>query len=224
MLTVQRLQPVRDIEWLKSSNAPIGCDGDSFVMTYLQEVLKLTNIIQVTNESAYQEHFRNKSITAAVFEIPYEKVFINKYCKGFSTSTQTYRFGGFGFVSNNYSYMFSFLHTHTRARTHTRTHAKKKKKKKKNSLWPFSFHITSSWSFQIKLNTEFFQKRNRSMLHISTDHYRIYFKIFMHFQIISGIYKFFAENLNSRQFENGKKQFCREFLYKLSWLKLVHHF
>ncbi|XP_050287185.1 glutamate receptor 2.7-like [Quercus robur] len=98
MLTVERLQPVRDIEWLKSSNAPIGCDGDSFVMTYLQEVLKLTNIIQVTTESAYQEHFRNKSITAAFYEIPYEKVFINKYCKGFTTSTQTYRFGGFGFV------------------------------------------------------------------------------------------------------------------------------
>ncbi|XP_075663617.1 glutamate receptor 2.4-like [Castanea sativa] len=98
MLTVQQLQPVRDIEWLKSSNAPIGCDGDSFVMTYLQEVLKLTNIVQVTTESAYQEHFRNKSITAAFFEIPYEKVFINKYCEGFTTSTQTYRFGGFGFV------------------------------------------------------------------------------------------------------------------------------
>ena len=131
MLTVQRMQPVRDIEWLRSSNAPIGCDGNSFVMTYLQEVLKLTNIVHVTSESAYQEHFRNKSITAAFFEVPYEKVFINKYCEGFTTSTQTYRFGGFGFVSNNYSfYMLSFLHTHTH--------------KKKNSLWPFSFHITSS--------------------------------------------------------------------------------
>ncbi|KAL0011230.1 hypothetical protein SO802_006338 [Lithocarpus litseifolius] len=97
MLTVQRLQPVRGIEWLKSSNAPIGCDGDSFVMTYLREVLKLTNIVQVTTESDYEEHFRNKSIAAAFFELPYEKVFINKYCQGFTTSTQTYRFGGFGF-------------------------------------------------------------------------------------------------------------------------------
>ena len=122
MLTVQRLQPVRDIEWLKRSNAPIGCDGDSFVMTYLQEVLNfnLKNIVKVKNESDYEEHFRNESIAAAFFELPYEKVFINKYCQGFTASTQTYRFGGFGFVSNNYSfYMLSFLHTHTHTHTHT---------------------------------------------------------------------------------------------------------
>ncbi|KAM4100837.1 hypothetical protein ACJW30_05G098300 [Castanea mollissima] len=87
------------LTWLKSSNATIGCDGDSFVRTYLQEKLNLTNIIHVTNKLyAYEEHFRNKSIAAAFFELPYEKIFINKYCKGFTTFTQTNRFGGFGFV------------------------------------------------------------------------------------------------------------------------------
>ena len=71
-------------------------------MTYLQEVLKfnLKNIIKVKTESDYEEHFRNKSIVAAFFELPYEKVFIDKYHKGF---TKTYRFGGFGFVNNNYT-------------------------------------------------------------------------------------------------------------------------
>ena len=111
MLTVQRLQPVRDIEWLRSTNAKIGCDNDSFVMNYLQNVLQFnsTNIITVTTESDYEEHFKEKSIAAAFFELPYEKIFINKYCKGFTTSTQTYRFGGFGFVSSNYSFLsFSF--------------------------------------------------------------------------------------------------------------------
>nr|XP_023897800.1 glutamate receptor 2.7-like [Quercus suber]POE54108.1 glutamate receptor 2.7 [Quercus suber] len=100
MLTVQRLQPVRDIEWLKSTNAKIGCDNDSFVMNYLQKVLKFNskNIITVTTESDYEEHFKEKSIAAAFFELPYEKIFINKYCEGFTTSTQTYRFGGFGFA------------------------------------------------------------------------------------------------------------------------------
>ncbi|KAF3969813.1 hypothetical protein CMV_006425 [Castanea mollissima] len=65
----------------------------------LTEKLNLTNIIHVTNKLyAYEEHFRNKSIATAFFELPYEKIFINKYCKGFTTFTQTNRFGGFGFV------------------------------------------------------------------------------------------------------------------------------
>nr|POF21991.1 glutamate receptor 2.7 [Quercus suber] len=100
MLTVQRLQPVRDIEWLRSTNAKIGCDNDSFVKNYLQNVLKFNskNIITVTTESDYEEHFKEKSIAAAFFELPYEKIFINKYCKGFTISKQTYRFGGFGFA------------------------------------------------------------------------------------------------------------------------------
>uniref|UniRef100_A0A2N9I4L1 Glutamate receptor n=1 Tax=Fagus sylvatica TaxID=28930 RepID=A0A2N9I4L1_FAGSY len=100
MLTVLRLQPVEDIEWLKSSNSKVGCDGDSFVMSYLQNVLGFnpSNIIKVTTESDYKGHFENKSIAAAFLELPYEKVFINKYCKGYTTSAATYRFGGFGFV------------------------------------------------------------------------------------------------------------------------------
>ncbi|KAB1221982.1 Glutamate receptor 2.5 [Morella rubra] len=56
MLTLQRLERGIDIESLKSSNSPVGCDGDSF------------------------------------------KVFINKYCKGFTASAPPYRFGGFGFA------------------------------------------------------------------------------------------------------------------------------
>ena len=80
MLTVQRLQPVRDIEWLKRSNASIGCDGDSFVMTYLQEVLNfnLKNIVKVKDESDYEEHFRNKSIAAA---------FLNFHMRKFSSTS-----------------------------------------------------------------------------------------------------------------------------------------
>ena len=106
MLTVLRLQPVEDIEWLKSSNSKVGCDGDSFVMSYLQNVLGFnpSNIINVTTEYDYKGHFENKSIAAAFLELPYEKVFTNKYCKGYTTSAATYRFGGFGFVSSNYTF------------------------------------------------------------------------------------------------------------------------
>ncbi|XP_057421520.1 glutamate receptor 2.7-like [Lotus japonicus] len=101
MLTVQQLQPnVTSIEWLKKNNMKIGCDGDSFVRTYLQNVerFKPENIMNISNEYNYVSAFQNSSIAAAFLELPYEKVYISKYCKGYSASTPTIRFGGLGFM------------------------------------------------------------------------------------------------------------------------------
>ncbi|KAB1220482.1 Glutamate receptor 3.4 [Morella rubra] len=111
MLTLQRLEPGIDIESLKSSNSPVGCDGNSFVRNYLENVLGFDskNIVILTNESHYKAEFKRKKIVAAFLELPYQKVFINKYCKGFTASAPPYRFGGFGFVSSNYNFCtFSF--------------------------------------------------------------------------------------------------------------------
>ncbi|OIW10389.1 hypothetical protein TanjilG_05537 [Lupinus angustifolius] len=101
MLTVQQLKPnVTDINWLKKNNAKIGCDGDSFVMTYLANVegFKPENIISINSEYVYPSAFKNNSIAAAFLELPYEKVYVNKYCKGYSGSVPTTRFGGLGFM------------------------------------------------------------------------------------------------------------------------------
>ncbi|OIW10388.1 hypothetical protein TanjilG_05536 [Lupinus angustifolius] len=101
MLTVQQLKPnVTDINWLKKNNAKIGCDGDSFVMTYLANVegFKPENIISINSEYMYPSAFKNNSIAAAFLELPYEKVYVNKYCKGYSGSVPTTRFGGLGFM------------------------------------------------------------------------------------------------------------------------------
>ncbi|KAK4858657.1 hypothetical protein QYF36_020040 [Acer negundo] len=101
MLTVQRLKPnVTDIEWLKKNDLKVGCDGDSFVRKYLEDVIEFRseNILNVDSEYKYQGEFKNNSIAAAFLELPYEKVFINQYCKGYTATTPTYRFGGLGFV------------------------------------------------------------------------------------------------------------------------------
>ncbi|KAK1565325.1 hypothetical protein Q3G72_024110 [Acer saccharum] len=101
MLTVQRLKPnVTDIEWLKRNNLKVGCDGDSFVREYLQNVLafKSDNILNVSSEYNYEGEFKNNSIAAAFLELPYEKVFITHYCKGYTATNRTKRFGGLGFV------------------------------------------------------------------------------------------------------------------------------
>ncbi|XP_054778740.1 glutamate receptor 2.7-like isoform X2 [Prosopis cineraria] len=86
MLTVQQLQPnVTSIEWLKMNNMKIGCDGDSFVRTYLEKVERFSpkNIINISSEYYYDGEFKNNSIAAAFLELPYEKVYISTYCKMF---------------------------------------------------------------------------------------------------------------------------------------------
>ncbi|XP_028766552.1 glutamate receptor 2.7 [Neltuma alba] len=101
MLTVQQLQPnVTSIEWLKRNNVKIGCDGDSFVRTYLEKVEKFNpeNIINLSSEYNYDDAFKSNSITAAFLELPYEKVYISTYCKEYSGSAPTSRFGGLGFI------------------------------------------------------------------------------------------------------------------------------
>lgn len=101
MLTIQRLQPnVTDILCLKKYNMKIGCDGDSFVRTYLEKVeqFKPENIINMDNEYSYEDAFKNNSIAAAFLELPYEKVYMSKYCKGYSASVPTTKFGGLGFM------------------------------------------------------------------------------------------------------------------------------
>ncbi|KAK7362749.1 hypothetical protein VNO77_04870 [Canavalia gladiata] len=101
MLTVQQLQPkVKNIESLKWSNSKIGFSGDPFVRKYLENMLhfKSQNMIKVSREYNYTEEFKSKRIAAAFMEIPYQKVFISKNCRGYSAFTPTNRFGGLGFM------------------------------------------------------------------------------------------------------------------------------
>ncbi|XP_062014723.1 glutamate receptor 2.7-like [Rosa rugosa] len=102
MLTIQRLKPnVTDIEMLIRTNSKVGSNRDSFVINYLEKVLnfKRENIIKTDGESNYIEEFESKRISAALLELPYAKVFMNKYCKGYTATTLPfYRFGGLAFI------------------------------------------------------------------------------------------------------------------------------
>ncbi|XP_062160687.1 glutamate receptor 2.9-like [Alnus glutinosa] len=101
MLTVPQLQPnVTDIERLQKHNLKVGCDGDSFVQKYMQNVLnfKPKNIVNVSHVDDFPKEFKSNNIAAAFLELPYEKVFLNKYCRGFTGTIRTDRFGGLGFA------------------------------------------------------------------------------------------------------------------------------
>ncbi|CAN0853190.1 Glutamate receptor 2.7, partial [Linum grandiflorum] len=101
MLTVLQLNPnVRNINSLRRNGLRVGCDNDSFVREYLEKVLefKAENIINIETEYNFEGGFDNNRISAAFMELPYKKVFMNHYCKQFTATTQTSRFGGLGFV------------------------------------------------------------------------------------------------------------------------------
>ncbi|GMY37625.1 glutamate receptor 2.9-like [Fagus crenata] len=100
MLTVRQLQS-NQIEWIKKNNFKVGYDGGPFVRKYLESVLEIkpNNIVPVHSPEQYHEEFESKYIAAAFLELPYEKVFLNKYCKGYTaTILNTHKIGGFGFV------------------------------------------------------------------------------------------------------------------------------
>ncbi|XP_027105450.2 glutamate receptor 2.7 [Coffea arabica] len=99
ILTVPRLEPrTTDVQWVRKTNAAVGCDGDSFVRDYLQNVLQLRNIKTIDNEDAYPAEFESGNITAAFLELPYQKVFLGEYCNEYTAVGPTYRNGGLGFV------------------------------------------------------------------------------------------------------------------------------
>ncbi|KAM3748283.1 hypothetical protein ACB098_05G096500 [Castanea mollissima] len=100
MLTVRQLQS-NDMEWLKKNNFKVGYSGTSFVRKYLENVLELkpNNIVKVSGEDQYLVEFQSNNIAAAFLEIPYEKVFLNKYYKGYTgTILSARKLGGFGFA------------------------------------------------------------------------------------------------------------------------------
>ncbi|KAF5208262.1 Glutamate receptor [Thalictrum thalictroides] len=101
MLTVQRREPtVTDIDTLRRGNATVGCDGDSFIWNYLEQVLLFNrnNIKNISSEYDYPEEFKSERIQAAFLEQPYARVLLPLYGNDYQVTGPTYRLGGFGFV------------------------------------------------------------------------------------------------------------------------------
>ncbi|KAK1566805.1 hypothetical protein Q3G72_004454 [Acer saccharum] len=100
LLTIQRLDPsIVDVETLRRSGAKVGCDGDSFVVKYLETIgFNSHNIIRKYSEDDYPEALINGSIAAAFLEVPYVKVFLAKQCHHNFTAGEIIKVGGFGFV------------------------------------------------------------------------------------------------------------------------------
>ena len=105
MLTVQRLQPtVTSVQDLLRNGDCVGYQSGSTVKYWLEEMgfHKKDLLGYVTVEEyaeALQRGSGNGGVSAIVDEVPYLKIFLSKYCEGYTMVGPTYKLGGFGFVS-----------------------------------------------------------------------------------------------------------------------------
>ncbi|KAJ9690588.1 hypothetical protein PVL29_012972 [Vitis rotundifolia] len=101
MLTVRRLDSnVTDIEWLKATRSVVGCDGDSFVREYSENVFNFEGALikNISNQNQYHGEFQSGNISAAVLDLPYAKIFTSQFCKNYTAGQPLNRFGGLGFA------------------------------------------------------------------------------------------------------------------------------
>ncbi|GAB2298616.1 hypothetical protein Dimus_032686 [Dionaea muscipula] len=101
-LTILRLNNnSTDVETLLRSNATVGCDRDSFITGFLEDVLQFNSDKIITLGGQPEDifnGFRDGNMTAAFIELPYAKLFHYKYCDGYTITGPLYRFGGLGFA------------------------------------------------------------------------------------------------------------------------------
>ncbi|TVU12252.1 hypothetical protein EJB05_45887, partial [Eragrostis curvula] len=104
MLTVQRLQPtVTSVQDLLRNGEPVGFQRGSAVEHWLEEMgFHRNNLLGYDTVEGYadalQRGSENGGVSAVFDEIPYLKIFLSKYCEGYTMVGPTYRLGGFGFA------------------------------------------------------------------------------------------------------------------------------
>ncbi|KAF3796308.1 Glutamate receptor 2-7 [Nymphaea thermarum] len=104
ILTFQQLRPtVTSIQSLVRNGDYIGYLEGSFVPSLLERMnVDKSKLREYSTAEQYKEGLTRGSggggVSAIVDEIPYIKLFLAKYCTGFSMVGPTYKTGGFGFV------------------------------------------------------------------------------------------------------------------------------
>ncbi|KAJ4801829.1 glutamate receptor 2.2 [Rhynchospora pubera] len=99
-LTVEQLQAtVTSIDQIIKEGSYVGYLNDSFMPALLKRMgVNESKMIVLSSPKDYNEALSTGRVAAVVDEIPYLKVFLNKYPKNYSMVGPTYRIDGFGFV------------------------------------------------------------------------------------------------------------------------------
>ena len=101
-MTISQLIPsVTDVETLRRENAGVGCNWNSFICTYLVQVLHFEpeNVKPIRTIDGYITAFQSGEIKAAFLISSHAQVFVAQHCTGYTLAGPTFPFGGIGFVS-----------------------------------------------------------------------------------------------------------------------------
>ncbi|XP_041021383.1 glutamate receptor 2.8-like isoform X1 [Juglans microcarpa x Juglans regia] len=105
MLTVQRLQPTFvDVKEIKKNGYFVGYQNNSYVEGLLIKQLNFdrSKLKPFSTHEEYHEALskgtQNGGVAAVFDEIPYIKLFLAKYCSGYTMVGPTYKSDGFGFA------------------------------------------------------------------------------------------------------------------------------
>lgn len=100
-LTVEQLLPtVTDISDLLKNGDAVGYLDGSFMRGLLKRLnFNESKMIAYQSPEDYNEALSNGTVAAIFDELPYVRVFLNRYCKKFTMTGPTYKTDGFGFVS-----------------------------------------------------------------------------------------------------------------------------
>ena len=100
-MTVPKIEPsIVEIDYLLGTDAPVGCNNNSYIGRFLTNVLqfKPENVRPIGSISHYPEAFQRGDIKVAFLAAPHAKVFLAKYCKGYTEAGSKFKLGSFGFV------------------------------------------------------------------------------------------------------------------------------
>ncbi|XP_037434542.1 glutamate receptor 2.8-like [Triticum dicoccoides] len=104
MLTVQQLQPtVTDVHELLAKGEYVGYTNGSYLGDLLEQIgFDRRKIKPYSNpddfDDALYKGSKNGDIAAVIEEVPYIKIFLSKYCKGYTMIGPIYKSEGFGFA------------------------------------------------------------------------------------------------------------------------------
>ncbi|CAN6167022.1 unnamed protein product [Urochloa humidicola] len=104
MLTVQQLSPtVTDIHELQKQGGYVGFHRGSYIEGLLEDIGFDRSKIRPYDtpedfHSALSKEIKNGGVAALVLEVPYIKLFLAKYCKGYTMIGPIYKSAGFAFA------------------------------------------------------------------------------------------------------------------------------